>query len=125
MAKKRRTKKKAAATWKKLPFVGEMRGNPCLQCPDPRAELPPYSVVAVGFGDAHLERDGEVLWDENRDGEGLDWGDMMTCAKAEEMAAADPDHDWRIVKHGPLHGETYQRHGKGRWVCVEQNQGFA
>lgn len=123
--KRKRAAKKDDPAWEKRPFVGEMRGNPCLQCPDPPAELKPESIVAVGFGDAHLERDGEIIWDENTDGRDLDWDEMMSCAKAEEMAAKDPDHDWRIVKNGPLHGETYQRHGKGRWVCIEQNQGFA
>lgn len=112
-------------SWVKLPFVGEMKGNPCLHCPDPKAELHAEAIIAVGFGDAHLERDGEILWDETTNGEGLDWGDMMTCARAESMAAKDPNHDWRIVLNGPLHGETYQRHGNGKWVCVEQNEGFA
>ena len=113
-----------STTWRKLPPI-EPKHNPCLNCPDPKSVLSPTAIVAVGFGDAHLERDGQVLWDENRDGEGLDWDEMMSCAKAEEMAAADPNHDWRIVLDGPLHGETYQRHGPNEWVCVEQNTGFA
>lgn len=49
----------------------------------------------------------------------------MTGAQAEELAAADPDHDWRIMIYGPLSGRTYQRHAPGSWVMVEQNEGFA
>jgi hypothetical protein len=49
----------------------------------------------------------------------------MTVAQAEELAKADPDHDWRIVLHGPLRGMTYQRHGDTQWMLVEKNEGFA
>lgn len=112
-------------SWAKLPFIGKMQPNPCMNCPDPRAQLRPDRAIAVGFGDAHLSKDGQVIWGENEEGRDLDFDEMMTCGQAEVMAVADPDHDWRIVLHGPMHGETYQRHGKGRWVCVEQNVGFA
>lgn len=107
-----------------LPTI-DPKHNPCLHCPDPSKVLSPDHVIAVGFGDAHLECDGKILWDENQMGDDADWEDFMTCASAEQMAAADPDHDWRIVLHGPLHGETYQRQGVANWLCVEQNEGFA
>lgn len=45
--------------------------------------------------------------------------------EVEKLAAADPDHDWRIVLYGPLHGEVYQRHDAGVWNLVEKNEGFA
>ena len=51
--------------------------------------------------------------------------ELMTCADAEMLAAKDPNHDWRIVLHGPLSGRTYQRHGPGRWMLVEKSEGFA
>jgi len=79
--------------------------------------------IAVGFGAAYVTKDGVEVYD----GE-ADWQnekEPKTVAEIEEIAAADPDHDWRIVKYGPLHGETYQRHDKDRWVCVESNMGFA
>lgn len=44
---------------------------------------------------------------------------------AEGKARQKPDADWRVVLHGPMHGETYQRQGKNRWVLVESNEGFA
>lgn len=162
------------------------RANPCLCCPPIPAELPPDAVIAVGFGDAHVSRDGVEVYREpsayhgekrctadgcrgGRVGEpnapkprilkrqskknkaiaaaywkavyelpvcGVCGGDGMvpdpdapeavywTVADAEEVAAADPDHDWQIVMFGPLHGEVYQRQD-GRWLLIEKNQGFA
>lgn len=69
-----------------------------------------------------LTRDGETVWQENP---GMEWEDLMTAADAEEMAAAEPDHDWRIVLFAPLSGITFQRHGEKRWMPIENNQGFA
>lgn len=98
--------------------------NPCLNCPDPKdvLDLTGGGRIAVGFGDAHLSRDGKIVASETN---GADWDDCLSFKDAEKMAAKDPDHDWRIVLNGPLHGETYQRQGTGKWVCVESNQGFA
>lgn len=82
-----------------------------------------YMEIAVGFGSAFLSKDSELIYSETQD------GPIWTVADAEKLAAADPDHDWRIQKYGPLHGETFQRHAKGKysgqWVCIESNQGFA
>ena len=81
-------------------------------------------IICVGFGEATLRRNGHVVID----GDHANWNNQglkFTTKEAEFIAALDPDHDWRIVIYGPLHGETYQRHGKGKWVCVESNEGFA
>lgn len=43
----------------------------------------------------------------------------------EKVAAADPDHDWRIRIDGPLADYTYQRQGEGLWALIEQGPGFA
>jgi hypothetical protein len=90
------------------------------------------SVIAVGFGDAHLSKDGEVIWSEleglranpNPTLEELNNLPSFLGSDAEALAIQDPDHDWRIVLNGPLSGRTYQRHGDGQWVLVEQNRGF-
>lgn len=83
-------------------------------------------MIAVGFGSATLERDGEVMLDgEAMSQDAESWDDVPTFTTAEHLAASDPDHDWRVVLHGPLHGETYQRHGPEEWVLVETNEGFA
>jgi len=79
--------------------------------------------IAVGFGSAFLTKDSDLIYSETQD------GPIWTVADAEKLAASDPDHDWRIQKNGPLHGETFQRHAKGKysgqWVCIESNPGFA
>lgn len=49
----------------------------------------------------------------------------VTGADAEALAAADPDHDWRIQLHGPMGGQEYQRHDVGQWVYVKRIPGFA
>lgn len=86
------------------------------------------NIIGVGFGDAYVTRDGECIYSEqNQVHEGKD--DLWTVKDAEQMAAADPDHDWRITYVGALHGETYQRHKSGphagKWVCIYSDQGFA
>ena len=87
-------------------------------------------IVAVGFGCAQATKDGEVVAD-GEHSEIVRHGILerverfLTFGDIEELASADPEHDWRIVLHGPLHGETYQRQGPEQWVCVERNEGFA
>lgn len=107
-------------SWEKLPPI-EPGHNPCLHCPDPLPVLDMRSVVAVGFGDAHLECDGRMILN----GEDPKREEYLTVQECETLAAKDPDHDWRIVKFGPLHGEVYQRQGDAQWICVERNEGFA
>lgn len=78
-------------------------------------------IIAVGFGCAQVVCDGRVVID----GEHPPNDDWVTFADAERLAVEDPDHDWRVILRGPLHGETYQRQGPEVWVCVERNEGFA
>lgn len=93
-------------------------------------------IVAVGFGVAQVTRDGTLI----ADGEaGRIWWqgqgnctptpvpeeDFITFGQVESWAELEPDHDWQIILHGPLHGETYQRQGPGVWLIIERNEGFA
>jgi hypothetical protein len=80
-------------------------------------------AICVGLGAAYVEKDGVQIYDGERAYQ--DGKKPKTVRYFENMARKDPDHDWRIVKHGPMHGETFQRHEKNKWVCVESNQGFA
>lgn len=67
---------------------------------------------------------GGVSFSKGDEGVGaLDEG--ATFADYEKIAAADPDHDWRIYINGPLADYTYQRQGEATWALVEQGQGFA
>ena len=75
-------------------------------------------IINVGFGSSSVTMDGMIIWEEQND------KDCKCVADIEAIAAADPDHDWRITRYGPMHGETFQRQ-RGHWFCVESNQGFA
>ncbi len=108
------------AKWKKVPAV-DGGPNPCLNCPPIVRKLDLRRHIAVGFGYAGVTCDGEEVWTERGD----EYANTWTVRKAETRARKDPDHDWRIVMDGPMHGETYQRHGQNEWVLVERNQGFA
>lgn len=100
------------------------RNNPCLNCPPIETLIDLDRHIAVGFGAAYLSKNGETIWDENQ-GEDASYEDALTVRQAEEMALLDPEADWRIHLHGPLHGEVYQRHGPNAWVLVEKDEGFA
>jgi hypothetical protein len=111
-------------SWTKIEPLKSNRINHGCACCSPVAMIAHSDMsIAVGFGSAMLTRDDDLV----HDGEQA-WQDgcePWTVAEAEAAALADPDHDWRITMHGPLHGETYQRHEAGRWVLIESNQGFA
>lgn len=101
----------------------EPKPNPCIHCPNPQKVAPMHMLIAVGFGSACVTKNGQLVWDEQRAHGNVE--KMWTVKTAERHARKEPDADWRIQKHGPLHGETYQRQGENKWVCIEQNEGFA
>ena len=92
----------------------------CLNCSTAAKVAPMTMLIAVGFGSAMVTKDDEIVYDEQR----IDNENYWTTRTAEDLALKDPDHDWRIIKVGPMHGETFQRQGVGNWVCVESNEGF-
>jgi hypothetical protein len=94
----------------------------CLNCSSGEQVLAMDTPIAVGFGMAELTCDGGCVID----GEAFyrDEGIYYLVCDAEELAAADPDHDWRIELHGPGGGRVYQRHDAGRWVYVKRIPGF-
>ena len=76
-----------------------------------------------GFGGVALLRDGEYVYpwpDESFDQEA-----SHTWQDYEDVAAGDPDHDWRLKIDGPLSDYTYQRQGEAKWALVAQGMGFA
>ena len=95
----------------------------CATCSTAALVAPLKREIAVGFGSAFVTRDGIKIYDGQAEYQTR--GKALRVKDIENMARAEPDHDWRIVFHGPLHGETYQRQGKNHWVCVESNEGFA
>jgi hypothetical protein len=110
---------------KKEPYKGEIHHG-CLTCGGTEEIAPMDMLIGVGFGSAYASKDGAVVYDEMEVmHKGGDFDDLATLQQIEDRAVADPDHDWRVVLHGPLRGREYQRHGAGQWVLVESNQGFA
>lgn len=108
--------------WEKLkPIEGGLGG--CLHCGYQHEVLPMDAYIGVGFGSAGVTKDGKGVWDEQE--AGGDFDDCWTVAKAEELAAADPDHDWRIYLVAPLSERHYQRQGDKHWVLYEKGEGFA
>ena len=95
----------------------------CLTCSTACLVAPMDMLICVGFGYAHVTRDGKIIYDGEED---LRKGKTPKTVKYfEYLAQKNPTHDWRIEKHGPLHSEVYQRQGKEKWVCVESTGGFA
>ncbi|MFH2043684.1 MAG: hypothetical protein ABIK92_00890 [Pseudomonadota bacterium] len=84
--------------------------------------LPMEEVIAVGFGNALLTKNGECIYSEI---ETQSCNDYMTVAQAEELAAADPYQDWRIHLVAPFREQHYQRQGKRHWVLYNKGEGFA
>ncbi len=83
---------------------------------------PMDEIIAVGFGDAHVEKDGEIIYRESTEYEEQDF---WTFQDAENEALKDPDHDWRVVLYAPLRGRIFQRQEPGKWYLIEEDHGFA
>lgn len=113
--------------WAKIkPYQGTIHHG-CLNCGGTPEIAPMDMLIAVGFGYAAVLRDSEEVYREDINAMlgSEDEEPWPTLEKYEAMAAADPDHDWRVSLQGPLRGREYQRHDTGHWVLIESNQGFA
>lgn len=107
-------------SWEKELAI-EGRHGWCLNCGTRPSEFPMRDQIAVGFGFAALTRDGQVVWSEDN----RPYEKCLSGRQAENMAAKDPDHDWRITLDSPLSGREYQRHGPRKWMLIRQDTGFA
>lgn len=110
--------------WKKLkPVAGSVA---CLTCGCGAHEtLEMERTIAVGFGYAGATKDGEEVYKEPICAEDSKDEDFWKVQRIEDMAAKDPNHDWRIYFYAPLWEGIYQRQGKSHWVLVKKGQGFA
>ena len=117
-------------SWERLPPITPKKRGCAFALMQDKLEMD--EIIAVGFGDAHVEKDGKIIYREpaeyeiqqavtNDDALNLYW----SVQDAENEALKDPDHDWRIVLYGPLRGRVFQRHGESEWVLVKENMGFA
>lgn len=94
----------------------------CLCCGSSNeTHLAMTTVLYQGFGGWMILKDGELFHMEDNNTE---WEDFKTLAFIEKKAKQSPNADWKAVCDTPLHGEVYQRQ-RGKWVLVEENEGFA
>jgi len=102
----------------------ELLGKNGFICPPRIPQVAPMTMmIAVGFGDAIVTKDDEIIYSESQDAEG--WDDFWTTQTAENEARKDPDHEWIIDMQGPLQGRTYMRVGEDNWMLIDSNKGFA
>lgn len=108
------------AHWHKLPaWTGEIHQG-CGSCAPVDCVAPLDMIIAVGFGTAQITKDNEIIFMEGYNDE-----DFRKLQEFEDMAKADPDHDWRALLVAPLREREYQRHDDDRWVLVHSGEGFA
>ena len=108
------------------PLKGGIGG--CLNCGYVHDIAPMDMLIAVGFGDAQVIKNGKVVYceierqsqAEKTKTDAILW----TTQDAENEALKDENADWRIILNAPLSGRTYQRQGKGKWYLVKKNTGF-
>ena len=106
--------------WKKQPAFEGVIHQGCLCCPPVEQVAPLDMLIAVGFGCAMVTKNKKVIFMEGPNDE-----EFRTLAEFEEMAKADPNHNWRVTLEAPLRGRVYQRHDVDKWVLIESNMGFA
>jgi hypothetical protein len=108
-------------SWIKLPAISGQTA--CLTCGcGSHDTLSMDSLLAVGFGDASVTKNGIAIYSENL---ANSQDEFWQCKDAEAKALQDPENDWRIHFHAPLYEAHYQRHGPGHWVLIEKGDGFA
>lgn len=122
-------------TWQKAEPYEDKIHQGCLSCPTVEKIAPVTMLIGVGFGVAQVTKGNELIFAEGRDNfyiPGLreaitddQQEGFPTVADIEKLAAADPNHDWRINLFAPLRGREYQRHGENKWVLIDSNRGFA
>ncbi len=122
------SKQEKKPRWFVEPYEGEVFQG-CASCPPVHGMASMDTVVAVGFGSAFVSKNGAVIYSEpsntSDDPDLYAASCNVTLELFERIATANPRDDWRLHLHAPLRGRVYQRHGPGKWVLIESNEGFA
>jgi len=109
----------------------DMFGTKVFICPPLIPQVAPMNMmIAVGFGMASVQMDGELVYSDIKVEEFNETHEAnllpyWRVQDAENEARKDPDHEWTIDMQGPLQGETYKRMGEDNWVLIDSNNGFA
>ncbi|MGB3203762.1 MAG: hypothetical protein WBB28_02100 [Crinalium sp.] len=77
-------------------------------------------ILAVGFGQAEIRKDGNLVYEEPRDEE-----NYKSLSDFEKLARESPESDWTCHLNAPLWSAKWQRQGEDKWVLVEGGEGFA
>ncbi len=85
----------------------------------PEAHGKRLPLDAVIPADGFVKKDGKVVFDAN-EGACETW----ELAVFEDMAKADPNHDWRVHLFGTFSDHHYQRQGDGLWVLYKKGPGL-
>lgn len=103
--------------------VGEkiIRGG-CLHCPGNEDILAMDTVLYNGFGGYNVQKDGDIFYVGDPNGE---WESFKTLAEIEKEAEKSPNSKWQVILNNPLRGATWERNEKGEWILIETNLGFA
>jgi len=114
------------STWTKLPPVqGSVAclvvGPDTVHAAGALSDLTMDRMLAVGFGSVTASCDDIGVYSERDVEDERFW----SVQQVEDLAKADPDHDWRISFYAPLWEAEYQRQGDGVWVLVRKGLGFA
>jgi hypothetical protein len=101
----------------------DMFGTKVFICPPPIPQVAPMNMmIAVGFGMASVQMDGELVYSDIKVEEFNEIHEAnnpyWTVQDAENEARKDPDHEWIIDMQGPLQGRTYKRMGEDNWVLM-------
>lgn len=115
------SKKIKKLNWKKETPI-EAKIGACLCCGGNHKVFPMDGIIAVGFGDASVLKNGVQVIDGERSASN---GKYVTGQDAEDLASKEPDNDWRITKIGPLKEGEWQRQGEKHWVLIREGMGFA
>ena len=108
------------AGWRKLKPLGHPGWSGCYNCA-PEPEVMPLDAELHDriYGWVTVKRGKDIVWSDDSNDPA-----SHPLSEFEAKAAADPEHDWRLVLWGPLSGQEYQRQD-GAWVLVKTDQGFA
>lgn len=103
--------------FKKEKPLEEAAHSGCLNCPSKPIEARLDMMLAVGFGSVEVRKDDTTVWA----------GDdpEKTLQEFEDLAAKEPDADWRVKFNAPLWDGVWQRQAPGKWYLIEKGRGFA
>lgn len=121
ISKPDRFSSEALTEFKYLPCI-EAKNEICPLCGSKHISLSMQEVIAVGFGNALLTKNGECVYSESQ---AQSCSDYISVAEAEELAASEPDYDWRIHLVGVFSAQHYQRQGACHWVLYKKGKGIA